>query len=450
MKPLKIYFVEDDKFFGESIRHHLQLNPEYEVQLFLTGKDLLSNLYQKPDIVCLDFDLPDMNGNILLKKVREKNEKIPIIIISGQEDIEVAVNFLKSGANDYIVKSKHTKDILWNSILKIKENINLTFKVQELNEQLSQKFSFEKTIIGESHAIQSVFSKISKALCSNINVSISGETGTGKEVVAKAIHYNSIKKNKPFVPVNMAAIPKDLIESEFFGHEKGAFTGADSRKIGKFEQADGGTIFLDEIAELDLDIQSKLLRVLQEREVTRLGGKESIKFNTRVIIATHKDLANEVKKGTFREDLYYRIIGLPIELPPLRERGNDILLLAEYFMNSFLKENKMNQISLSKEAKLKLIKHPFFGNIRELKSVIELACVMCESNEIKSEDLTLNIINNKKVLLKEEKKLKEYTNEIILYSLKNNNNDVVKTAKKLAIGKSTIYNLLNSNKKILK
>lgn len=446
MKPLKIYLVEDDAFFGESLRYHLRLNPDYDVHLFQNGKDCLSNLHQKPDIICIDFGLPDMAGDFLLKKIKETNNQIPIIIISGQEDIEVAVNFLKSGAKDYIVKNEHTKDILWNAIIKIRENLNLIHEVEELKEQLEQKFNFEKSIIGQSDAIKSVFTKINKALNTNINVSITGETGTGKEVVAKAIHYNSDKKNKAFIAVNMAAIPKDLVESEFFGHEKGAFTGADSRKIGKFEQADGGTIFLDEIAELDLNIQSKLLRVLQEREVIRLGGKETIKFNARLIIATHKDLAKEVKKGNFREDLYYRIIGLPIELPPLRERGNDTLLLTKYFVDLFTKENKMKSFSLSKEAKDKLLRYPFPGNVRELKSVVELACVMCDGKEIVAEDLTFTSINDTNFFLSEEKTLKEYTNEIILHYLKKNNNDVIKTAKKLDIGKSTIYNLLNTQK----
>lgn len=444
MNPLKIFLIEDDPFFGETLRYHLRLNPDYDIHLFQSGKECIENLHKKPDIICLDFGLPDISGDILLKKIQEVNNAIPIIIISGQEDIEVAVNFLKSGARDYIVKNNHTKDILWNSIIKIRENINLVHEVEELKEKLEQKFSFEKSIVGQSDAIKNVFTKINKALNTNINVSITGETGTGKEVVAKAIHYNSEKKNKPFIAVNMAAIPKELIESEFFGHEKGAFTGAENRSIGKFEQADGGTIFLDEIAELDLNLQSKLLRVLQEREVIRLGGKERIKFNARLIIATHKDLAQEVKKGNFREDLYYRIIGLPIELPPLRDRGNDKLLLAKYFIDIFTKENKMKSISLSKEAKDKLSKYSFPGNIRELKSVVDLACVMSDGKEIQSDDLTFTSVNDTNFFLSEEKTLKEYTSEIILHYLKKNNNDVLKTATKLDIGKSTIYNLIQS------
>lgn len=447
MKNLKIFIVEDDPFFGNSLQYYIKLNPEYEVNLFETGKECLDHLHLKPDVICIDFGLPDMDGNALFEKIIQINNQIPIIIISGQENIEVAINFLKNGAKDYIVKNEHTKDLLWNSLIKIREHINLVKEVATLKEQLEQKYSFEKTIIGQSTALKTVFHKIEKAIKSNINVSITGETGTGKEVVAKAIHYNSDKKNKPFIAVNMAAIPKELIESEFFGHEKGAFTGADTKKIGKFEQANGGTIFLDEIAELDYNLQSKLLRVLQEREVTRIGGKDTIKFNARLIVATHKNLVEEVKKGNFREDLYYRIIGLPIELPPLRDRENDVLLLSKHFINQFVKENKFKAISLDKDARTKLLKYQFPGNIRELKSVIELACVMCEDNVIKVNDLTFNTITSNQYTFSENKTLKEYTTEIILQSLEKNHHDVLKTAKALDIGKSTIYNLIQTLKK---
>jgi DNA-binding NtrC family response regulator len=444
MKVLNIFVVDDDVFFGQTLKYHLSLNPDYTVYLFEKGKDCLSNFNLKPDIICLDFGLPDISGDELLKKIKEINNKIPVIIISGQEDIEVAINFLKIGANDYIVKNNHTKDLLWNAITKLRDNMNLIHEVEELKEKLEEKFSFENTIIGQSEAIKSIYTKINKAINNTINVSITGETGTGKDVVAKAIHYNSDRKNKPFIAVNMAAIPKDLIESEFFGHEKGSFTGADSKKIGKFEQANGGTIFLDEIAELDYNLQSKLLRVIQEREVVSIGGKTPVKFNARLIIATHKDLVEEVKNKNFREDLYFRIIGLPIEIPPLRERENDILLLSKHFIEIFCKENKIKTILISTCAKSKLLKYPYPGNIRELKSVIDLACVMCDGKTINDDDITFSNLNSDNFYFTEEKSLKEYINEIILHHLKKNNNDVVKTAQKLDIGKSTIYNLLNT------
>ncbi|WP_276964086.1 sigma-54 dependent transcriptional regulator [Chryseobacterium sp.] len=441
----KIFIVDDDIFIGEMLKYHLQLNPDYEVLLFSNAKDCLSNLYHNPDIICIDFGLPDIQGDELFKQIKNLYPELPIIVISGQENIEVAINFLKQGAKDYIVKNEHTKELLWNSIMRLKENINLKQEVEDLKDELEKKYTFEKTIIGQSDSIKKIFSKINKALTSNINVSITGETGTGKEVVAKAIHYNSSRKNKPFIAVNMAAIPKELVESEFFGHEKGAFTGATERAIGKFEQANGGTIFLDEIAELDLNIQSKLLRALQEREITRVGGKQKIELNVRIITATHKNLVQEVKKGNFREDLYYRIIGLPIELPPLRERDQDILILSKHFIELFAKENKVKPLSLSSDARKKLLAYHFPGNVRELKSVVDLACVMSDNHEITAEDINFfNLEKKSESFLNEQKTLKQYTTDIILHFLKNNNNDVIKTAKLLDIGKSTIYNLINN------
>lgn len=440
---MKIFLVDDDPFFAEMLKYYLQLNPDYDVHICNTGKECLSALYQAPDIICIDFGLPDLQGDELFTQIKNLYPDLPIIVISGQENIEVAVNFLKLGAKDYIVKNEHTKELLWNSIIRLKETISLKQEVEDLKDELGTKYAFEKTIIGQSESIKKTFSKINKALQSNINVSITGETGTGKEVVAKAIHYNSARKNKPFIAVNMAAIPKELVESEFFGHEKGSFTGAAERAIGKFEQANGGTIFLDEIAELDLNIQNKLLRALQEREITRVGGSQKIKLDVRVITATHKDLAQEVKVGTFREDLYYRIIGLPIELPPLRDREQDTLILARHFIELFAKENKSKPLVLSNEAKKKLLSYGFPGNVRELKSVIDLACVMSDQAEIMAEDITFyNLEKKSENFLNGQKTLKEYTTDIIIHFLKKNNNDVIKTAKMLDIGKSTIYNLL--------
>lgn len=283
-----------------------------------------------------------------------------------------------------------------------------------------------------------------KAVKTNINVTITGETGTGKELVAKAIHYNSARSKKNFVAVNMSAIPRELIESELFGHEKGAFTGAVGRKIGKFEEANGGTIFLDEIAELDLSVQSKLLRVLQERELVRVGGNERVKLDVRLIVATNKNLAAEVQKGNFREDLFYRIVGLPIELPPLRERGNDIIKLAEHFVNEFAKENQLGRITFSKEALEKLMHYHYPGNVRELKTVVELSAVMCENNVIKAEDIQFTpSVNTAGVnFINENKTLREHISDIVKYYLKSHNNNVIATAKALDIGKSTIYKML--------
>lgn len=442
MKPYLIFIVEDDPWYGEILAFHLSLNPDYKVTRFETAKDCLSKMNDKPDLVTIDFSLPDMQGDKLFLKLRELDPALPAIIISSQEEISVAVNLLKMGVNDYLVKDEATKDLLWNSVIRIRENQSLKKEVEHLREELGQKYSFQKTLIGQSENLKKVFTMMEKAVKTNINVSITGETGTGKEVVAKAIHYNSDRKKKNFVAVNMAAIPRELIESELFGHEKGAFTGALARKPGKFEEANSGTIFLDEIAELDLSLQSKLLRVLQEREVIRVGGNEKVKLDVRLIVATHKNLTDEVKKGNFREDLYFRIMGLPIELPPLRERDNDILILAKHFADEFAKENKLGGISFTKEAKEKLLKYHFPGNVRELKAVIDLSVVMCENNEIKPDDITFTSTKHDDMFISEGKTLRQYTIDIIKHYLKRNNNDVVATAKALDIGKSTIYKMI--------
>jgi DNA-binding NtrC family response regulator len=299
-------------------------------------------------------------------------------------------------------------------------------------------------IIGKSPAIEKVFSLIEKAAKTNITVSVTGETGSGKEMIAKAIHYNSDRHKAPFVAVNVAAIPRELIESELFGHEKGAFTGAVTRRIGRFEEADKGTLFLDEIGELDINLQAKLLRVLQEREITRVGGNSITKINVRIVVATHKNLLEEVAKKTFREDLYYRLIGLPILLPPLRDRGNDILILAKHFTDAFCKENKLGKKSISPEAQQKLLGYSFPGNVRELKSIMELAVVMADEEVIEADHITLSSSASINDLLSKDITLKEFEAQIIQHFLEKYDHDVLQVAKKLDVGKSTIYRMIQN------
>ena len=283
-----------------------------------------------------------------------------------------------------------------------------------------------------------------KAARTNITVSIAGETGTGKELVAKSIHYNSPRKNQPFVAVNLAAIPKDLIESEMFGHEKGAFTGAIARRIGKFEEASKGTLFLDEIGEMDINMQAKLLRALQEKEIMRVGSNEIVKIDVRIVVATHRNLLEMVKDGNFREDLYYRLLGLPINLPPLRERENDVLIIAKHFMEVFCKENAFPVKNFSTDSKKKMMGHAFPGNVRELKSVVELACVMAEGTEIEAEHLNVTSQNILSDFMLKEVTLKEFTIKFIQYYLDKYNYDVLKVARKLDVGKSTIYRMIQN------
>lgn len=438
----KIYILEDDVWYGQVLLHYLSSNPEYEVSLFQTARELLRNLYHAPDLICMDFGLPDMPGDRVLAEIKSRNKQIPVIVISAQEEIAVAVNLLKAGAYDYIIKDEYAKDMLWKSILQVRETLSLRNEVEELKEKLESKYTFEKTIIGQSEGMQRAFRLLQKAIQSTINVSLYGETGTGKEVFAKAIHFNSERRRNPFIALNMAAIPHELIESELFGYEKGAFTGANGQKKGKFEDAEGGTLFLDEIAELDLSLQTKLLRVIQEREVVRLGSHKPIPVNIRLITATHKNLSEEVNRGRFREDLFFRIVGLPIEIPPLRERQNDVLILAKHFLDEYATANQCQSPALSPQAKSKLKSYNYPGNVRELKAIIDLACVMSDGKEIQEEDITFYQLGDKQIIASEDKTLKEYEIDIITAFLKKYNSNVVLVADKLGVGKSKIYNLI--------
>ncbi|MFT3936970.1 MAG: sigma-54 dependent transcriptional regulator [Chitinophagaceae bacterium] len=446
----KIFILEDDVWYGSMLQHYLSLNPDYEVRRFENSASFFSALHENPQVVTLDYSLPDCDGGEALKKIKESNSNIQVIIISGQEDVATAINLLKNGAFDYIVKDDDTKDRLWNTIQHLQEINGLKQEVEQLRTEVGRKYDFSKTMVGSSDSMQKVFSMIEKAVQTNISVSIYGETGSGKEMVAKAIHYNSERRKKPFVAVNVTAIPKDLIESELFGHEKGAFTGAVTRRIGKFEEADGGTLFLDEIGEMDINLQTKLLRVLQEKEITRVGDNHVIPVNARIITATHKNLLESVQAKTFREDLYYRLYGLPINLPPLRERSSDILMLAKHFIELFCTENKTEKKTLSADAQQKLMGYAFPGNVRELKSVIDLAVVMSDGPVIEAENITLNTTSKVTDIFASGKTLREHTNFIIQHYLDNNKGDVLLVARLLDIGKSTIYRMIQSKELVIK
>ncbi len=441
-RPFTIFVVEDDDWYRKLLHHNLTLNPDYQVEVFENGEHFLERLNENPDLVTLDYKLPDYNGEELLQKIKSINPTIEVLIISEQNQIETAVSLLKAGAYDYITKTEDISDRLLNVVQHIRKNTSLKTRLESLQNEVSQKYHFDQSIIGQSSKMKSVFRMMQKATTNNISVIITGETGTGKEMVAKAIHYNSLREKKPFVAVNMSAIPRELAESELFGHEKGAFTGAASRHIGKFEQADGGTLFLDEIGEMAPELQAKLLRALQEREVVRVGGSNPIKIDCRIIAATHRNLQKEMKNGHFREDLYYRLFGLPVELPPLRERENDIILLAKHFTQEFLKENDLGEKTFSREALKKLMTYHYPGNIRELKSVVELAIVMSEGSEVKREDITFTQANTLSDLFDENLTMKDYELKIVRMYLKNHNEDIKKVAQLLDIGQSTIYRML--------
>lgn len=440
--PVRIFVVEDDPAYVKFLKYVLSLNPDFDVAYFTSGKECIEQLHKNPTVITLDYSLPDMPGEKVLRHIREFDPNISVIIVSAQEKIGTAVELLKGGAFDYIIKDEEAKERILNSINNARNKTSLIREIDMLKKEISTKYEFEKSIIGTSPAIKKVFSLLEKAVTTNIIVSISGETGTGKELIAKAIHYNSRQKKKPFVAVNVAAIPRELIESELFGHEKGAFTGASNRRIGKFEEAEGGTIFLDEIGEMDLNLQSKLLRVLQEKEVVRIGGNDVIKLDVRIIVATHKNLQEETKAGRFREDLYYRLLGLPIHLPPLRERGQDVIMIAKSFLDQFSKENGLKKLRISPAAQEKLLQHPYPGNVRELKSVVELSAVMCTDGEIQDKDITFTSVMGEQAFMLKEMSLQEYTYRIIRSYLNRYDNNVLEVARRLDIGKSSIYRYL--------
>ncbi|RED91907.1 sigma-54-dependent transcriptional regulator [Marinoscillum furvescens] len=441
-QPFTIYVVEDDDWYRKLLHHNLTLNPDYQVEVFNSGEAFLEKLKNKPNIVTLDYRLPDINGEELLQKVKAYDPSIEVLIVSEQSEIETAVKLLKAGAYDYITKTEDIRDRLLNVVQHIRKNSSLKTRIESLQSEVEQKYDFDTSIIGQSKPMKKVFQMMQKATSNNISVIVTGETGTGKEMVAKSIHYNSPRKKKPFVAVNMSAIPKELAESELFGHEKGAFTGAANRHAGKFEQAHGGTLFLDEIGEMAPELQAKLLRALQEKEIIRVGGTDTVKIDCRIIAATHRNLQEEMKAGKFREDLYYRLFGLPIELPPLRDRDKDIVVLAKHFVDAFCAENNMEAKAISKDALKKLMTYPFPGNIRELKSIIELAAVMSDTDEITPEDITFTQSDPVTDLFDEGLTMKEYELRIVKMYLKNHDNDIKKVAELLDIGQSTIYRML--------
>ena len=439
--PFKIFVVEDNEWYGELLLHRLSQNPNHSVSRFTTARACLEQLGEKPDFITLDYSLPDAKGEQVLHQIRERLRGTEVVVISGQEDVSTAVNMLQQGAYDYLVKDENTLDRLWNLVGKVEQQVSLRRENTQLRQQIGARYGAGQALLGEHTSMQAVQNLITKAARTTITVSVSGETGTGKELVAKAIHFQSGRAALPFVAVNMAAIPRELVESELFGHEKGAFTGAVARRVGRLEEANGGTLFLDEIADLDLSLQAKLLRVLQEREVTRVGGNQAIPFDVRLIVATHRDLLAEVQAGRFREDLYYRLLGLPVALPPLRQRGTDVLLLAEVFVRDFCRLNNLPPRQLTDSARERLKTHPFPGNVRELKAVVELAAVLADGELIDGEDLPLRP-GKMTIGPGSQLSLREQTRAIVQSCLDELNGDVLAVAARLGIGKSTIYRML--------
>ncbi|MDQ7065605.1 MAG: sigma-54 dependent transcriptional regulator [candidate division KSB1 bacterium] len=438
-----ILVVDDDKNICKMIEINLRKTKEYEVRTALNGESCLKAIRDEiPDLVLLDIQMPGIDGIETLKRIREEDPRIPVIMMSAHGTIEKAVQSMKLGAYDFITKP-FPGDRLLVTVKNALMTSSLKREVDELRTELKKKYHFDN-IIGQSGRMQEVFRAMEKIIDSNVTVLIQGESGTGKELIARAIHYQSKRANKPFVAVNCSALPESLLESELFGHERGAFTGATGKRIGKFEVANGGTIFLDEIGLMTQVTQAKLLRVLQEREFERVGGNELVKVDVRVISATNVDLEEAVKNGSFREDLYYRISVFPIKLPPLRERKEDIPLLAAHFLDKFSKQENKNIDGIAPDAMELLMNYSWPGNVRELENAIERAVLLASTDEITPKDLPQNVraIAERKVYEKEStlsswiEKLEE---EALRQALLECEGNISKTAKKLGIGRATIY-----------
>ncbi len=390
MTEAKILVVDDEKLVRWSLEQNLS-SEGYTVFTADKGLDGLS-LYkdEAPDITLLDIHLPDVSGITVLEGIKEINSQALVVMITAFGDIQTAVKTIKLGAYDFVEKPFNLEKlkILVNKAL---ETASLRKEVSQFRDTLTTKYGFD-SIIGESPEIKKTFELISKIAKSDATtIFINGESGTGKDLVAKVVHYQSSRAGKPFMEINCTALPDTLVESELFGYEKGAFTDAKATKKGLFEMADGGTVFLDEIGDMKPATQAKLLKVIENKSFKRIGGTKDIVVDVRIIAATNKDMQAQVRNGNFREDLYYRLRVIPITLPPLRDRDDDVFLLAKFFIDSFNKEFKKNVKGISKMTMKSFREYPWHGNVRELKNVIERAMILESEDQILPEHLPLEL-----------------------------------------------------------
>lgn len=371
----KILVIDDEKSIRNTLKEILEYEG-HEVQDAADGLEGLKKIEsEKFDIVLCDIKMPKMDGLELLDKIMELQSETPVIMISGHGTIETAVEAIKKGAYDFISKPLDLNRML----ITLRNALDRSSLVKE-TKTLKKKISRSNDMVGDSAPIRKIKDMIAKVAPTDARVLITGENGTGKELVAKWIHEQSDRNTSPLVEVNCAAIPSELIESELFGHEKGAFTSAVKQRIGKFEQAHNGTLFMDEIGDMSLSAQAKVLRALQENKITRVGGEKDIAVNVRIIAATNKDLKKEIEKGNFREDLYHRLSVIVIQVPSLNERADDIPMIADYFMEQICEEYKMPKKSFTEDAYAELKKISWTGNIRELRNVVERLIILCDKS----------------------------------------------------------------------
>jgi two-component system response regulator AtoC len=445
-----VFIVDDELAIAKLLSYWVKDKWKYDIEVFHSGEEAIKMLHLKPDMILLDIMMPGMNGVETLKRVKQIDSNIPVIMLSAQGSVEVALEAIREGAYDYFPKPidlQRLEPAIKNAI----KNYDLLRELENLRENVKKEYSFDN-IVSADGKMQDVFRLVSKVLDNDISVLIYGESGTGKELISRAIHFNGRRKNKPFVVVNCASIPRELLESELFGHEKGAFTGAHQRKLGKFELANEGTLFLDEVGELEMLLQAKLLRVIQEKEFERVGGTELIKCDVRIISATNRDLKTAVQNKEFREDLYYRLNSFPISIPPLRARRGDILVLSEYFLKALNKKLGKEVKGFSKKAIKLIYEYAWPGNVRELENTIERCLIITDKDVIDVDELPIHIksadpgqMNSSgsspfgdDIIIPFEK-IKE---EAIKHALRISKGNILEAAGKLQLGRATIYRLI--------
>ena len=443
--PKRILVVDDEQIIRESINYVLT-KENYEVSEAENGKIAYEKLLESPfDLVITDLEMPEMKGVELLEKIRDLSVQTSTMVVTAYGSLDTAISALRSGASDYILKPVEFDELLIK-VKRLFEIKDLLTENQIMRNEL-QRNTDDLKIVGKSRQIKKVFDVIKSVADTESTVLITGRSGTGKELVARALHFTSKRKNHPFIVVNCGAISDNLIESELFGHKKGAFTGAVSDKDGFMKAANGGTLFLDEIGEMPLNLQVKLLRAIQEKEYTPVGTTTSLPVNVRFIASTNKDLNEEVKEGNFREDLFYRINVIEIKLPSLRDRQEDIPLIANHFVDKYRKEMNKPIKGISEEAMRILINHEWKGEVRELENVIERSLIFCDGEYIEKKDLPESFVDEDGAFSFSlsgslEDSVKKYERDIIMNALESNQFSKEKTADDLKVGLSTLYRKL--------
>jgi len=449
-RPKTILIVDDDQAHRTMLKA-LITSWGYVVSLAADGEAAVSEVRKTSyDLVLMDIRMIKMSGLEALEAIKRDHPTLPVIIMTAYASVDTAVSALKSGAYDYLTKPLDFEK-LRITIDRAMEHARLRVENQQLRDRLNERFD-KRAIVGNSPALKKLLDTVSLVAPSEATVLINGESGTGKEMIATAIHSNSYRRNGPFIKINCAAITETLLESELFGHEKGAFTGADRRKDGKFVQASGGSLFLDEVSEMSLMMQVKLLRVLQEREVVRVGGEQVIPIDVRLIAATNRSLEQLVQTGAFREDLYYRLNVVSLTLPPLRERQEDIPILAQHFLNRFAEQNRKPIKGFTQQAMDRLLRYSWPGNIRELMNAVERAVVLAQSEIIDEADLAIfpltPVADGSKDLrpsvLPESKRLVEMEKEAIVKTLAETGGNKSQAARLLGITRKTLQNKLKA------